>query len=397
MYMEEKNIFNTITNDAKLINEVKPRQKRIRKNIEKTPVDKKDISFKNYTSNAIDLQKYKLPDLKSACKLYSLKITGKKELLIQRLDALFKNTKYAIHIQRLFRGWMIREFIKLKGPGFKNRTLCVNDTDFVTMEPLREIKNDYFFSYTDAANFTYGFDITSLIHIMKSNMKLQNPYNREKISQQMSEKIRKVYRLSFIVYNEFKNDNEPFNTTPPSTRNSVYNRQSARIQHTNTMNAINQQTNVMNERIRETQLRIAAIRLKSVQERINLLFTEIDALGNYTQSSWFSNLELRSYLRLYRATYEIWNYRSNLSREVRNLICPNQSPFDGVLPRTMYHSDISFEQIQLGCLTVFENMIYSGVNEENRRLGTFHALSALTLVSDGARQSMPWLYESVAY
>ena len=44
---------------------------------------------------------------------------------------------------------------------------------------------------------------------------------------------------------------------------------------------------------------------------------------------------------------------------------------------------------------ILENMVYSGINIEYRKIGTLHALSALTLVSVPARESMPWLYESV--
>jgi hypothetical protein len=44
-----------------------------------------------------------------------------------------------------------------------------------------------------------------------------------------------------------------------------------------------------------------------------------------------------------------------------------------------------------------ENMVYSGVDEEYRKIGCFHALSALTIVSYPARAALPWLYESVMY
>jgi hypothetical protein len=36
-----------------------------------------------------------------------------------------------------------------------------------------------------------------------------------------------------------------------------------------------------------------------------------------------------------------------------------------------------------------------GLDDEHRKLGVFHALSALTVVSIGARSTMPWLYESL--
>ena len=42
-----------------------------------------------------------------------------------------------------------------------------------------------------------------------------------------------------------------------------------------------------------------------------------------------------------------------------------------------------------------ENFITKGINEDYRTLGVFYILTALTLVSEKAAQSLPWLYESV--
>jgi hypothetical protein len=42
-------------------------------------------------------------------------------------------------------------------------------------------------------------------------------------------------------------------------------------------------------------------------------------------------------------------------------------------------------------------MVYSGIDDDHRKIGAFHALSGLTIVSLDARLAMPWLYESVAY
>jgi hypothetical protein len=46
-------------------------------------------------------------------------------------------------------------------------------------------------------------------------------------------------------------------------------------------------------------------------------------------------------------------------------------------------------------LCVIERLIRSGVTEDDRKLGAIYVLSALTLVSSGARNAMPWLYQSV--
>ena len=47
------------------------------------------------------------------------------------------------------------------------------------------------------------------------------------------------------------------------------------------------------------------------------------------------------------------------------------------------------------CITVIENIIFCGINDEYKTLGAFHVLSGFTLVSPEARHALPWLYESI--
>ena len=141
---------------------------------------------------------------------------------------------------------------------------------------------------------------------------------------------------------------------------------------------------------------IREIRSKSVDQRIAELFIEFDQLGNYTNQSWFLSLVYRDYIKLYRCLFDIWNYRGMLTREIKLRICPYYGPFDGIFSRPIHYHELTLEQIKMACLIVLENLVYSGVDEDSRKIGAFHALSGLTLVSVSARQALPWLYESVA-
>jgi hypothetical protein len=263
------------------------------------------------------------------------------------------------------------------------------------MEPLNEMSKEVFYSYKDSKEFIYGFDITSLIKMLQKKNKIENPYNREKINPTMLTQIKTLYNLSFLVYPHFKNENERLqnqNNTRQAIQRPLQNTMNNRYNNAQTrINAIEITPEITNR-----QNRLIEIREKPIIERINHLFTEIDGLGNYTNSSWFTNLDIRKYILLSRSLYDIWYFRSNLSREVRNYICPNQNPFDGVFPRATYN-ELSLPQIQSACLTAIENIVYLGINDDYRKIGTFHVLSALTLVSNDARQAMPWLYESVAF
>jgi hypothetical protein len=345
------------------------------------------INYENHINGDISYFDYSLIQLKAAAKSYSLRISGRKRDIIERLTNYFKQNKNAILIQTIFRGWICRYIIKLRGAGLKNRKICVNDTDFCTMEPLDEIDNDYFYSFTDNNNFTYGFNICSLIESFRRNNKY-NPYNRESFPTKTIDSIISLYNLSFILCDGFAIQNLPYKI-PINTTINRNRRQSSFINYS----PITRPINTAEDLLRYNN--INTIRSRPIDNRISELFIEIDALGNYTTRDWFDNLEIRDYIRLYRKLYELWYYRGELSREVQNNICPFYGPFDGIFDRPILHNEITLDQIKIACLIVMENMIYSGINIEYRKLGALHALSALTIVSSGARNSLFWLYESV--
>ena len=96
---------------------------------------------------------------------------------------------------------------------------------------------------------------------------------------------------------------------------------------------------------------------------------------------------------MYRLLYNIW---ARLSLDLRNRICILRDPFLNIFEnRLNAEEDISFERIQEACLRVFENMVFTGIDIEYRKIGALHVLSALTTVNLEARLAMPWLYDSV--
>jgi hypothetical protein len=285
------------------------------------------------------------------------------------------------------------------------------------MEPLNEISWENFYSYTDEKQFTYGFNIFSLFQMIKSQpgIYISNPYNREKITYTMRFHIISLYNISCILFEDFQKEHlKSF----PKYKPPIINTSVASTNVSNTENILhtavigeprifNLETEYMPQ-LRNPQLLldvnmceryryIVEIRAKPIQHRIEELFIQIDQLGNYTQSVWFSQLEVRGYTRLYRCLYDIWTYRSQMTDETKNGISPFYNPFEGIFNRMIQNVMVDYNQMKLACLIAMENMVYPGIDEDHRKIGAFHALSALTVVSMGARNAMPWLYESVMY
>jgi hypothetical protein len=91
---------------------------------------------------------------------------------------------------------------------------------------------------------------------------------------------------------------------------------------------------------------------------------------------------------------DIWNYRANLSDQVKRDICPTHRD----LFRTMYMVDlriVPLAMVQDMALIAIEKLIRDGINNDSRCLGANFVLCALTLVSGEAAIALPWLFQSV--
>jgi len=125
---------------------------------------------------------YNVQQLKIIAKHYKLPIKGNKPELIKRIHNYLYFSNFVIKIQRVFRGNIQRKYNSLHGPAYKmkNRHLCTNETDFISLENLKELNIHQFFSYEDSDGFVYGFDLLSIYNLIfkgeKNNTK--NPYNR---------------------------------------------------------------------------------------------------------------------------------------------------------------------------------------------------------------------------
>lgn len=328
--------------------------------------------------------------------VHDFTLMGTKQVLLNRLMRYLMQDLQAIQIQRVIRGIYVRNAIKLRGLALKNRKICVNDTDFYSLEPLENIHYLDFFSYTDDKQFTYGFDIDSLYtYLKRKSRRVLNPYNRDNMDKVVKD-IRKLERLTKIINTHFVPEERAIvvkATVKHSVRRnsptSVIANNSRTRRQQNTDNNTNYNNTVMIEYIR-------SIRIKPFMERARLLFMEIDQLGNYTQYQWFTELDRRNCLRFYRILRDIWTYRAQIPTSIKNKICPLWDPFI-VVSNSMNLPELSLQNVLNICLSVMEDMVYSGIDTEYKTIGAFHVLTALTVVNQEARTNMPWLYESLVW
>jgi hypothetical protein len=142
---------------------------------------------------------------------------------------------------------------------------------------------------------------------------------------------------------------------------------------------------------------------KRMELKILDLFQTMNSYGNYANSEWFMDLPRNLHIRFARELVDIWNYRALLTVAKKQEICPpHGSPFLGTpyftnIVNNATLNNLSNETVVKYNVQIIENLVKSAVDIDNKMLGTFYVLSALTLVSQPARDAMPWLYDAVVY
>ena len=365
--------------------------------------------YKNQISFKVDNDEYSTSSMKKIKTLYDFTLTGNKQKMIDRVKRFFKMNSCIVIIQKNIRGLFVRMAFRLRGPGLFKRSICINQTDFYTLEPLDEIPFDQFLSYSAKTNngtFVYGFDHRSLLQMMKNSQhKLINPYTRERMN--IIRSVNKLVRLNKIIEDSQNPPPPPVPIVMAPRKPAAKSSQPRVPRQTNSNNDTISSTleNSMlstavsslypNYDMNQTITNIREMRQLPFLERANHLFMEIDQLGNYTQAVWFTQLDRRDYIRYYRCLHDIWSYRAQLSFDMKRKICPLWDPFTNFTSEILGSNQLDNSQLQSLCLRTMEDMVFTGLDREFRVLGTFHVLSALTVVSPVARSNMMWLYESV--
>ena len=298
--------------------------------------------------------KYKKDQLKIIAKSYKLKVSGTNNDLTTRIYTYLKMSCDALHIQKMYRGYLQRRCNYLRGPGFLKRGLCNNDTDFLTVENMSDIPYEQFISYCAEDGFIYGFDILSL-HNLKmnssSNEEVKNPYTRSLIDVKVFTNMKRLIKISRKIYK------------------------------------LSLDINIEKEPDENLTL----------DERITRVFMAFDSHGHYSCTSWFTSLDKNNLIRFVRELADIWYFRASLTPELRYMICP-QDPFRHVnILMGILITEQNLNNIREHVLNVIEKIATTGATEENRALGVIYILQTFTLVNGSARESMPWLYEAVAY
>jgi hypothetical protein len=323
--------------------------------------------------------KLTLPHLRRLCVAYGLKKTGTKPVLIERSRAHCLKQCAVSTLQRVARGYRSRMYVRqfMNNSTYRPSTAAVNETDVYTMDDFTDVPHYQLFRFLDNADgMIYEFNMASFFKLLKTAISIKDWTNT----------------VTFRTIRACSNSETPPNVLNPYNRSPISN---VVVRSFFTKMAYSR---MMRHPVCVEFKEEALSPMQLVEGRILELFQDINALGNYADSSWLSALMHPQHIRFVQELYDIWTYRAELSMQTKCQICPPLGCLFANPNSTEVMNEIRiapFNIVREINLCAIDRLIHSGITEDDRKLGAFYVLSALTLVSPGARDAMPWLYQSV--
>jgi len=283
---------------------------------------------------------------------------SKKELLIvlnnlinnitEHFDSIKKYVEYykiytkdIIKIQSYIRLFLVKIDNKFKGPAYLHINKSCNEEDIVTLNPLNEIDNDFFFSYEDNNNRVWSFDIRSLKKMI--DMKQDNPYNREEIPLRVKLNINKRIK----------------------------------------------QLKIKNISI-DIEKHIEEDLISYINHRCIDIFQHINQFGYTVNETSFTCLSLNQLKLLYGYLEDVWNYRAQLSNVVKSNICPPNGVIFNVSKHIINNNNNKDDLVKILLDDIYK-LVYSGIYDSDQKLGSMYFLIGLAKVNPVLYQSIPWL------
>lgn len=456
--IKQELIKNEVKTDSNIKQKVKIKRKRVINKKNEKNENIKEFKIPEFTEYENVTNKLLIPQLKDICRHYKLKVSGKKQELVERARNFLQYSAIAIILQSKIKRRFTHEWLKLHGLGLFDRTICVNDSDIMG-DDLTDIEYNNFFSFTDQG-FTYGFDISTFREIILKTKrdkitrerKVINPYTRDEIEDNVISDFYKLLKYTKYLFSKNNNyNNESIenidNSNNVVNRNRNRNRQINENSYSENLNTIMHEVNnnIINEYnsnynpnspqdislnldllednegviyttnnrniIIYTQEAHSILRNNNLRQNIDYIivsnsnielcitntFHKIDDLGHYTNPEWFFSLTLPKLRTFIRDIKEIFDFRAGISNSVKRYILPNTN---GILEvsninlNNWLNRQDNIWMLRSKALNYMINLVTKGITDEYRSLGAFYVLMALTLSSNEAAIAMPWLYQS---
>jgi hypothetical protein len=353
----------------------------------------KHIELVEYIENS-KLELYPYPRILASLEYYKLIKTsdsGKFMLIINNISLLesFFNLllKANVHLdkviklQRWIKMQLARFCNKLHGAAWHNRALCVNDSDFVSLDDIGEIPHNDFISFKDENGFIYGFSLDSLIElILKTDDNFFENFKKTVATSGMC--YRQYIRVLFNHYNKI-NVNNPYtrDILPSQFKLNVIRLYARKVfQDKNSGNGNNKGLLTVGAQVdMRTQVRNKCLHV----------FQKIDMLGYMTNTAWLMDENVKNLKIFYKKLAFQWNFEFGLNNTARYNISRTHNLFSNLQDIILSRADryVLLDKI----LDTLNILVSNGASDADRNTGSILILYALGSINPRCIEANPWL------
>jgi len=296
------------------------------------------------------------------------------------LESFFKtllrvnlNMDKIIKLQRWVKSKLSIYSTRLHGPAMLDRSICVNDSDFVTLDDLVEIPDQDFISFKDEKNFVYGFSLDSAIDLL---FKSDETYY-ENFTKQTKNNItyHQYIKTLFNHYNKIKINN-------PYTRFLIDGATKHRII------TLYARKMFKNGTIKPPVEEVVDIKT-AVRNKCFVVFQKIDMFGYFTNTSWLIDENVKVIKHFYKKLALLWNFEFGLNNTARYNISRTHNLFDNLHDIVVSRAD-KYNLLDK-ILTTLNILVTNGNTESDRNSGAIMILYALAEITPRCVQANPWL------
>lgn len=277
---------------------------------------------------------------------------------------------------------------RLHGPALVRRGLCVNDSDFVSLDDIKDILPGDFISFQDAGGFIYGFSLDSIVDlIMKSDDSFLETFKKNSSSGAYC--YRQFIRVLYNHYNKIKINN-------PYTRDllsgefklQVFRLYARKIYSSITIlhgTCINKSSfgsvNGVNNPGGDLRMR--------VRNKCFTAFQKLDMFGYMTDINWLMDENVKNLKLFYKKLAFQWNLEFGLNNTARYRISRTHNLF-GNLQEIMLSRSDKYHLLDK-ILDTMNILVSNGETEADKNTGAIIILYGLAAINRQCIEANPWL------
>jgi hypothetical protein len=298
-------------------------------------------------------------------------------LLVSLFETLLRvniNLSKIIKLQKWIKKSLYRYKIKLHGIALHNRALCVNNSDFVSLDDLKDIPESEFISFKDDTNFIYGFHIDSIIElIFKSDENYYENFKKHSSNLCYKQFIKTLYNH----YNKIKIFN-------PYTRFTIDSEIKLNVIKLYTIHKLlykSLQNNINHNEIIDIKV--------VIRNKCFSIFQKIDMMGYFTDTSWILDENIKNIKLLYKKLASLWNFEFGLNNTARYKISRCHDLFQNLHDIMISRADkYALLDKMLDTLNI---LISNGENDSDKNTGCILVLYGLAFINNRCILANPWL------